>query len=181
MLVSLANLLVRRGADPIVVNRAISISIDGLFLFFIATLWIVGLDPITSASLSFLTLTALLITITDLSRNLIPDLLTLPGICVGLALSLSDSLVAFLNSVAGAVLLGGLLLVLTWIWDRFLCKPDAMGGGDIKLAAMIGSVLGIQLGAWAIVLGAVSTLIGYAVASLLGQRGTRVPFGPSLA
>ena len=181
MLFWLADRLTRRGAKPIVVNRGISISLDCLFILSVVAFLTIVQEPTRAAVLSLLILIAVLVTITDLSRHLIPDWITLPGVVLGLSLNLMNSLSTFIDAAAAAVLLGGLLLALAWIWDRFLDKPDAMGGGDIKLAAMIGSFLGIQLGAWAIMLGAILTLIGYVVASPFGHRKTRVPFGPGLA
>jgi leader peptidase (prepilin peptidase)/N-methyltransferase len=117
------------------------------------------------------------VTAIDVRYQIIPDAITLPGVLAGLATSLVSHRVSWLESVAG-VLLGGALFVVVIVLSR-----GGMGGGDLKLGAMLGAFLG-----WKAVLVAlfVSVVLGgaTAVALLASGRLARkdaIPFGPFLA
>ena len=60
-----------------------------------------------------------------------------------------------------------------------LMKKEAMGGGDIKLLAMIGAFLGIQGVAWSLFVG---SLIGSTagIYSRIKNKEEQIPFGPFL-
>ena len=96
--------------------------------------------------------------------------------------TLAGTIQGFVWGIAGAVLgLWGLDL-LTWI-GRFFFGPNAMGGGDAKLLAVIGAWVGIKLMVLscflACVVGSVFGLIAIALKVL--KRGNPFPFGPFLA
>ncbi len=127
----------------------------------------------------------IIITFIDLDIQLIPDVITLPGIVIGLvagSLILPDpfergSLLGFKYSVIG-LFSGGLLFYLIAVLSR-----GGMGGGDIKMMAMIGAFAG-----WKSVL--LTTFAGSLLGSLVGislmvfkgkGRKTKIPFGPFLA
>ncbi len=80
-------------------------------------------------------------------------------------------------------LLGGLVLFLFMLVIAFigkkLFKREALGGGDIKLAGVIGIILGIRLGLIATILSSLLAL-PYALASIILNRDKEVPFGPFL-
>ena len=124
-----------------------------------------------------LLVTALLIVaFIDLAHLIIPDAVTLPGIVAGAAIALLPSSIGFANAVAGACLGGGIFFLIA------LAYPAGMGGGDVKLIAMIGAFVGWQAVLVAIILSAFcGALIGLTLI-LLGLRGRRdpVPFGPFL-
>ena len=121
--------------------------------------------------------TLVVVTAIDLQHQLIPDVITLPGILVGLVANLAIGHVSWLDSVIGIVVGGGLFLVI------ILVSRGGMGGGDMKLGAMLGAFLGwkaLLLALFAaIVLGGV---VGVAVL-VSGLRGRKdpIPFGPFLA
>ena len=95
----------------------------------------------------------------------------------GAAIALLPSSIGFANAVAGACLGGGIFFLIA------LAYPAGMGGGDVKLIAMIGAFVGWQAVLVAIILSAFcGALIGLTLI-LLGLRGRRdpVPFGPFLA
>jgi leader peptidase (prepilin peptidase)/N-methyltransferase len=126
-----------------------------------------------------LVLISALIVITgiDLVHQIIPDLLTLPGILLGLLANFATGRVGWLESLLGILVGGGTFFVI------ILASNGGMGGGDMKLGAMLGAFLG-----WKITL--VSLLIavlagGLVAVSLLlmRARGRKdpVPFGPFLA
>lgn len=95
--------------------------------------------------------TALLIisAYTDIEEGIIPDLITYPGIIAGLAFAYYT--VGIRSAITGTVLFAGLYLLAA------ILSRGGMGGGDIKLAGVIGAFLGWQ--------GALSTLM---IASLTG-------------
>jgi leader peptidase (prepilin peptidase)/N-methyltransferase len=123
----------------------------------------------------------------DYDLRIIPDKLTLPGVALGLALSptllVRDSLAAsFAQSVLGAVVGGGSLLAIALAY-RYLRKIEGMGGGDIKMMAMVGAFLGWAPALLTIFVG---SLLGGLVGVVLMARSkqglkTSVPFGVFLA
>lgn len=91
-------------------------------------------------------------TFVDFAIQEIPDEVSLGGLTIGLILSVvfpalfgeTSRLWSFSNSVLGA-LAGGVSIYLTGIVGEFVFKKEAMGGGDVKLMAMIGAFLGWKL------------------------------------
>jgi leader peptidase (prepilin peptidase)/N-methyltransferase len=126
-----------------------------------------------------LVLAAALVAITgiDLDHQIIPDVVTLPGIAVGLAFSLLLGHPRWMDALIGALVGGGLFFVI------IVASRGGMGGGDMKLAAMLGAFLG-----WRPLLVAILTAVltgGILAIALLALRrkGRKdaVPFGPFLA
>lgn len=135
----------------------------------------------------------LVITFIDLEFHIIPDVITIPGIFIGLlsaSFLLPDpfayspiypfthlQVVGFKNSLAGLFSGGGLFYLIA------VLSRGGMGGGDIKMMAMIGAFAG-----WKAVL--LTTFIGSLSGSVVGiflmavkgkDRKTKIPFGPFLA
>jgi leader peptidase (prepilin peptidase) / N-methyltransferase len=113
----------------------------------------------------------------DLDHQIIPDVITLPGILVGVAANLVTGRVSWIESILGVLVGGGIFLVI------ILASRGGMGGGDMKLGAMLGAFLGWKLGLLALLLG---VLAGGTVALgllVLGRKGRKeaIPFGPFLA
>jgi Flp pilus assembly protein protease CpaA len=80
---------------------------------------------------------------TDLRRRLIPNWVTYPAIIACLAIALlRDGPDGFITSLLGALVCGGLLLI-AWL-------GGALGGGDVKLAALIGATFGWAQGLYAL-------------------------------
>lgn len=86
----------------------------------------------------------------DLHVRIVPDVISLPGIGLGLLASISNGFLikefpSFLpspvSSLIGILLGGGILLLVAWGYERIM-KIEGMGGGDVKLLAMIGAFLG---------------------------------------
>lgn len=122
------------------------------------------------------------ITFIDLDHQIIPDVISLPGIALGIAVSFVSPLVTPVDAVLGALAGGGLLLAVAWTY-RMIRGQDGMGGGDVKLLAMIGAFLGWQSIFVTIFVGSlIGSLVGVAV--MLHQRADSrlaIPFGPFLA
>jgi leader peptidase (prepilin peptidase)/N-methyltransferase len=132
---------------------------------------------------ALLLLSALIaITGIDLDHQIIPDVLSLPGIALGLLASLAPHGIGWMNSLFGLVVGGGVFVVII-IGSKLVLGEPGMGVGDVKLGAMLGTFLGWQLGLLGILL---SVLIGGPLAAGLlasGRKGRRdpLPFGPFLA
>jgi len=118
----------------------------------------------------------------DLEHHLLPDVLTLPGIVLGLAGSAAGGFVPLLNSVIGALVGAAVPYVVIVVYRR-LRGVEGMGLGDVKLLAMIGAFLGwrgvlLTLGLAA----TVGALLGLTLIALgRGRRDTELPFGTFLA
>jgi len=118
----------------------------------------------------------------DLEHHLLPDVLTIPGIALGLAGSLAGGLVPALDAAIGAAV-GAAVPYAVIVVYRWLRGAEGMGLGDTKLLAMIGAFLGWR-GAL-LTLGLAATT-GAAVGIALivagkGRRDTELPFGTFLA
>jgi leader peptidase (prepilin peptidase)/N-methyltransferase len=124
-------------------------------------------------------LSALLIVVTaiDLEHQLIPDRITLPGIVLGFVASVATSRTTWLESLVGVLVGGGVFFVV------IVLSRGGMGGGDMKLGAMIGAFLGWKLTVLTIMLAVISGgLVGVTLLITgLRQRRDPVPFGPFLA
>lgn len=119
----------------------------------------------------------------DVEFQLIPDYLTVPGMIIGLAVSLAPSGIGIVASVIGLLVGGGALYIIALLGD-WLFKKDSMGGGDIKMAAMLGAFLGWEKVIFIFFAAAVIGLLASIIIMALSKkvRKTRViPFGPFLA
>ena len=145
-------------------------------------LWL-RLGP-TLAFAGYFAFIAALVTITfiDLDHRIIPDVISLPGIGVGLVVSLVSPLVTPLDAVLGALAGGGVLLAIAFGYQA-IRGQEGMGGGDIKLLAMIGAFLGWRsVFVTLMVASLIGSLIGVGI--MLYQRADTklaIPFGPFLA
>ena len=83
----------------------------------------------------------------------------------------------------GISLISGIILFLVMLFIGFLGKKmfkrEALGGGDIKLAGIIGIILGLKLGLVAIILSSLLAL-PYATGAMMLNKDSEVPFGPFL-
>jgi len=118
------------------------------------------------------------IALTDARTYIIPDQFTLGGLVMGLALAFAPGGISPLQSVLGAGL-GFLLLWLIAVLGEALFRKPAMGGGDIKMMAMVGAFLGPPGVLLTIFLGALAGSVIFGPISL--KTGKLVPFGIFLA
>jgi len=135
------------------------------------------------ASKVFLFSSLMVIFFIDIKHQLIPDVITFPGIMAGLLFSLLTKSPPFLESLLGFFIGGGLLYLVAIIGDKIFRK-ESMGGGDIKLAAMLGTFLGWQkvllVFFLASCLGAIVGIIFFIFSAKLREKRL-IPFGPFLA
>jgi len=126
--------------------------------------------------------TLLVITFIDIDHQIIPDVITLPGIPIFFVASFALAQITFVESILGILVGGGSLFLVAWLY-QLLTKKEGMGGGDIKLLAMIGAIIGWKGVFFTIFLAsAIGTLTGLLI--MLKTRKTMklaVPFGPFLA
>ena len=97
----------------------------------------------------------------DLEHHLLPDKITLPGIAVGLILSVVVP-PGLVEAVLGAILGWVVLWAIREAYYRY-SGQEGMGGGDLKMLAMIGAFLG-----WKLVL--VTLVLSSVTGSLIGDR-----------
>ncbi len=135
------------------------------------------------ALIYFLFICALLvITFIDIDHQIIPDVISLPGIPLCFLASFALPGMTWRDAGLG-VLIGGGSLLLVAVGYQFLTKKEGMGGGDVKLLAMIGGLIGVRGVFFTIFFSsAIGTLSGLAVmARTKGGMKLAVPFGPFLS
>lgn len=122
------------------------------------------------------------ITFIDLEHQIIPDEISLSGIVIGFVCSFFLPGHSWLNSLLGILLGGGSLLLVAYAY-QWLTGKEGMGGGDIKLLAMMGAFLG-----WKSILFIIfaSSLVGSVIGvtmMLVQKKDSKlaIPFGPYLA
>ena len=119
------------------------------------------------------------IAMTDAMKYIIPNEFTWGGLIIGLVLAAAGGLDVFVQAAIGAAVGFGLLwlvgVVGTWAF-----KEEAMGGGDVKMMAMVGSFLGWQGVLLTIFLGALAGTAIFLPLTLMGRK-KQVPFGVFLA
>jgi leader peptidase (prepilin peptidase)/N-methyltransferase len=129
----------------------------------------------------------------DLEHYIIPDQLNLFGIVLGVAynawriIKMGESWrtemfglrIPLPPSIVGIVLCGGGFLTVALI-SYYIFKKEGLGGGDVKLAAAVGAILGSQRALWSFMLAVfLGTAVGLALlASKKKGRKDYLPFGP---
>jgi leader peptidase (prepilin peptidase)/N-methyltransferase len=121
----------------------------------------------------------IIIAFIDLNKQIVPDVISLPGMVIGFIISFFVPYISFVNSALGILAGGGIILIIG-LAGSVIFKKEAMGGGDVKLAAMIGAFLG-----WRYII--ISLFLGFFLGALAGiililskikSREDAVPFGP---
>lgn len=144
-----------------------------------------------SFAISFIFVAALIvISFIDLDVRIVPDVISLPGIVLGLVFSAAsyfffhDELGIIptpLSSLIGILAGGGFLLATAWLYEKFT-GVEGMGGGDIKLLAMIGAFLGWPaIPVTLFIASLLGSLVGIACMLFTGAgRRLALPFAPFL-
>lgn len=137
----------------------------------------------TMSFLHFTVLFLLLLPISfiDLDTKLILNVLTFPGMAIGLALSLFLKDISIWQSLFGLVL-GGSFLWCVGLLGKSIFEKESMGGGDIKMGAMIGVFLGPKV----LIALFLAFLLAFPIIAIgLATRkltvGSTLPFGPFIA
>jgi leader peptidase (prepilin peptidase)/N-methyltransferase len=145
--------------------------------------WIVWFFGMTWSAAAYGILYSALVVVagTDLSHKVIPNAITFPGIVLGLLSAATILPLGLLNGLLGVLVGGGILWLLAWA-SPYLFGKEGMGGGDIKLLAMIGALLGWKPALMTIMVGSfLGSLVGVGlIAAKVIRREDYIPFGPFL-
>jgi len=138
-----------------------------------------------SAIVYFIFISSLIvITFIDIDYKIIPNVITLPGIPIALlAASFILPEMTPLKSITGALAGGGSLYAVAMIY-AVLTGKEGMGGGDIKLLAMIGALTGIKGVILTVLLSSISgTVAGIGTMIFKRKKDLKlaIPFGPFLS
>ena len=142
--------------------------------------------PIADYSLLFIAQAIFLVsalwvlTLIDLETFLLPDVITLPGIVIGLIFSWFMGY--FIDAVIGAIA-GYSVFWLVAKGFLLVTGREGMGYGDFKLLAMLGAFMGWQSLPFIIMLSSISGAIIGSLSLLAAKKGmnAEIPFGPYLA
>ncbi|HEX7877885.1 MAG TPA: A24 family peptidase, partial [Candidatus Eisenbacteria bacterium] len=139
-----------------------------------------GVTPTAAIHAAFC-LSMLVITLIDLDHRIIPDSITLPGTILALAL-VNWTEPSWLDAVIGAVAGFAVLYGVGEAYHRST-GIEGMGGGDIKMAAYMGAMLGWKGVLLTIFLGALLGSVAGVTTMMVGKgnRRTALPFGTFLA
>lgn len=123
----------------------------------------------------------IVITFIDLDHQIIPDIITLPGIPFFFLAAVIFLGLSFWDGLLGLVIGGGSLFLLGFVYE-LITKREGMGGGDVKLLAMMGAFLGWQSLLFILLVSSfLGALIGITVMFVKGKdMKYAVPFGPFL-
>jgi leader peptidase (prepilin peptidase)/N-methyltransferase len=145
----------------------------------LCALVVVAKGPHASALLGIaLVLVLVPITLIDLEVRLIPNVLTIAGSLVALAILGATDAGAIPGHLLAAAIGGGVLFAIVFVY------PRGMGMGDAKLVAMLGLFLGRSVGVALFTGFLAGTVVGALIIARLGVargRKTAIPFGPYLA
>ncbi|MDP9067070.1 MAG: prepilin peptidase [Actinomycetota bacterium] len=130
--------------------------------------------------------TLVVLTVIDLEYKLLPNKIVFPTAIAGwIALAIAALAGGdprrLIDAAVGAVIFGGFFLLVAFLY------PAGMGGGDVKLAFVLGTFLGYAGGPGVVVVGMflsffIGGIVGVGVmARSGGGRKMQVPFGPFLA
>ena len=147
---------------------------------FVLVIWMTPPGPLLATRLILVGILIVLFGI-DLEHQILPNVITLPGIAIGVLLSLIAP-PGLKDALIGMLLGGGILYAIAgayYLWRR----EEGMGMGDVKMLAMIGAFLGWKAVLVTLVLSSFAgAIIGLAL--MAAQRGTMkfaLPFGTFLA
>ncbi|MDM8517999.1 prepilin peptidase [Desulfobacterales bacterium HSG16] len=169
----------RQCKTPISIRYPLVEIMTGLF----AVCAFLRFGPTAEAAIYFFFIAVLIvITYIDIDHQIIPDVISLPGIIIFFIAAMAIPSVSMKDSVFGLLLGGGTLFAIAWLYSTLTGK-DGMGGGDIKLLAMMGPIIGWK-GVFFTIF--VSSAVG-TIAGLLMMIATRkdmklkIPYGPFLS
>ena len=149
-------------------------------VLFVLQYWQLGWQPLLVVRLVFCSAMVVLFAI-DLQHRILPNVITLPGVAVGLVAAwFVDP--GWVNAVIGATVGGGMLLGVAEVYYR-VRGEEGLGIGDVKMLAMIGAFLGWQLMLITLLFASVlGSVIGAGMLALgLGDKKYALPLGSFLA
>ncbi len=126
--------------------------------------------------------TLLILSFIDFDHKILPDVLTLPGILAGWLASFLPGGISWVDSLIGLIAGGGSLYLVAFAYERITGR-EGLGGGDIKLLAMIGAWMGWVSLPLIVLMSSLSGAVIGSIFILSGGKGarTQIPFGPFLS
>jgi leader peptidase (prepilin peptidase) / N-methyltransferase len=117
----------------------------------------------------------------DLEHHLLPNVITLPGIVVGLAFSLLTE-PGWISALVGILIGGGVLFLIAEAYFR-IRHEEGLGMGDVKMLAMIGAFLGWKLTLVTLMMASLAGSVVGVLVLVSGRGGWKyaLPFGTFLA
>lgn len=149
-------------------------ALTGLIILFLYFKY--GLNT-TFIRFSILVLALITCSFIDIRYKIIPNIITYPGIVIGLVFTLLTNQQNLILAFMGVLIPAGFLFLITYLY------PGGLGLGDVKLVAMIGAFIGWQHTLLVIFIGAlVGSVLGI-ILMVIGviNRQTRIPFGPFIS
>lgn len=141
-----------------------------------------GLSPQYFLLLSF-SASLIIVSFIDLGHQIIPDIISLPGILVGLATISVFKLngISWKDSLIGIIVGGGSLLLISILFE-WLRGKEGMGMGDVKLLAMIGAWMGYLALPYIVLISSLAGILIGGGSLLLNHRkfSEKIPYGPFL-
>jgi leader peptidase (prepilin peptidase)/N-methyltransferase len=158
---------------------------QGVFLFMVGAAVVasgLGGEPWGRVFLALALMVLAAVVYADLRFLIIPDAYS---IMLALLAVIGPIAQALAVSIPGAILCGGLLYGVAYLFKRST-EVEGMGLGDVKLAAAIGALLGMELGVWAIAISAIGAgAIGLTMRTLAHKERSiepmMLPYGAALA
>jgi leader peptidase (prepilin peptidase)/N-methyltransferase len=147
---------------------------------FVVEYEMLGLSALLAVRIAFGCVLIVLFAI-DLEHQLLPNVVTLPALCAGLAASIAFP-PGLRDALIGALVGGGILFLIAEVYFR-LRHEEGMGMGDVKMLAMIGAFLGWKLAILTLILASLGGSMA-GVLLLVTRRGNlkaAIPFGTFLA
>lgn len=169
----------RRCGDPISLRYPVIEALTGAMA--VCILYRFGLTD--DALIYFFFVAALIVVIyIDLDHQIIPDVISLPGIPAGFLATFFLEHLTYIDSLIGILVGGGILFAVASGY-YFLTGKEGMGGGDIKLLAMIGAFTGWQGVCFTIFVASVTGTIAGVLLMIFTRKDLKhaLPFGPFLS
>ncbi len=150
-------------------------------IFTLLLFWKFGLTLDFLFSFLF-TCVLIIVTFIDFDHQIIPDVLTLPGIPIFFLAAVFAMGVPWFDAALGLLIGGGILYLVAFGYE-LITKREGMGGGDIKLLAMLGAFFGWKSIFFILLASSfLGALVGIAVMLIQGKdMKYAVPFGPFLS
>ncbi|MCF8130752.1 MAG: prepilin peptidase [Deltaproteobacteria bacterium] len=126
--------------------------------------------------------TLVILSFIDFDYKILPDVLTLPGIAVGWMVSFLPGGISWVDSLIGLIAGGGSLYLVAFVYERITGR-EGLGGGDVKLLAMIGAWMGWMSLPLIVLMSSLGGAVIGSIFILAGGKGarTQIPFGPFLS
>ena len=137
---------------------------------------------LTGVEISVFVLLALVASTVDIKRTILPDTCTIGGLVIALLGAYLNPEREFMNAFFGMCMGGGFFLIVG-LGYYLLRRHEGLGGGDIKMMAWVGALVGLQ-GVFKVIF--LSSILGLVYGFYLFFRGnkgwmTGIPFGPYIA